>query len=263
MPPRATPSRAPQKSLGAKLHVCSDSERTSLNIGLRVVSHESGLKLECGHRPLILLGRVGVPHDPPNTRPHREGCDSGTGFVQDLQRLQSGHSGKVHWRPMRLDTRLRSARARGPLTSGGQAEKRQCFSRQSPARETKGNASDGAKRQRGHGHFKQTTTPTGTETRRQGVTDKVWKGRGWRREGVERGGRSREGGGGGREVEKRTVVEGGAQAQLFSLGKRAVKRTRRPQSNGSRTRRLKSAASASHAPLRQNLQLPLHAAAAG
>ena len=126
--PRATPSRAVQKSLGAKL---------------RVVPHEPGLKLVCGHRPLILLGRVGVPHDP-----HREGCNSSTAFVHGLHRLQSGRSRKAHWRPTRLDT-LRSARARGTLTSGGQAEKRQCFSRQSPARETKGNALDGAKRQRG------------------------------------------------------------------------------------------------------------------
>ena len=138
--PRAKPSRAFQKSLGAKLHVCCASGRTSLNIGLRVVPHEPRLKLVCGHRPLILLGRVGVPHDSPTTRPHR--------------RLQLSFKAcrccrvKAHWRPTRLDTRLRSARARGTLTSGGQAEKRQCFSRQSPARETKGNAPDGAKRGR-------------------------------------------------------------------------------------------------------------------
>ena len=60
--------------------------------------------------------------------------------------------------------------------------------------ETKGNAHDGAKRKLGHGHFMQTTTRTGPETRRQGVTlgaekrrqgvtEKVWKGRGWRSEG--------------------------------------------------------------------------------
>ena len=102
---------------------------------LRVVPHEPTLKLVCGHRPLIPLGRVGVPHDSPTTRPHREGCNSGTAFVQSLQRLQSGHSGKAHGRPTRLDTRLRSAGARGTLTSG----KRQCFSHWSPARETKGN----------------------------------------------------------------------------------------------------------------------------
>ena len=119
---------------------------------LRVVPHEPGLKLVCGHRLLILLGLVGVPHDSPTTRPHREGCKSGTAFVQGLQRLQSGHSGKAHWRPTQLDTRLRSARARGTLTSGGQAEKRQCFSRPSPGRETKGNAPDGAKRQRNGRH---------------------------------------------------------------------------------------------------------------
>ena len=43
----------------------------------------------------------------------------------------------------------------------------------SPGRETKGNAPDGAKRQRGHGHFMHTTTRTGPETRRQGVT--LWR----------------------------------------------------------------------------------------
>ena len=106
--------------------VCA-SGRTSLNISLRVVPHEPGLKLVCGHRPLILLGRVGVPHESPTTRPHREGCNSGTVFVQGLQRLQSSHSGKAHWRLTRLDNRLRSATARGTLTSGGQAEMRQCF----------------------------------------------------------------------------------------------------------------------------------------
>ena len=74
----------------------------------------------------------------------------------------------------------------------------------------------------------------GAEKRRQGVTEKVWKGRGWRREG-----------------EKRTMVEESAQAQLFLLGRRAVKRSPRPRSHGSRSRRLKSAASASHA-MRQN-----------
>ena len=110
--------------------------------------HDPGLKLVCGHRPLILHGRAGVPHDSPTTRPHREGCNSGTAFVQGLQKLQSGQSGKAYWRPTRLDTRLRSARARGSLKSGGQAEKRQSFSRQSPARETEGNAPDGAKRKR-------------------------------------------------------------------------------------------------------------------
>ena len=135
----------------------------------------------------------------PPHRPHREGCNSGIVVVQGLQRLQSGHSGKAHWRPTRLDTRLISARVCGSLTSGGQAEKRRCFPRRSPARETKGNAPDGAKRQRGHGHFMQTTT---------------------RREG-----------------EKRTMVEGGAQAQLFVHGKRAVNRSRRPRSHGSRSRR--------------------------
>ena len=103
---------------------------------LRVVPHEPDLKLVCGHRPLISLGRVGVLRDSPTTRPHREGCNSGTVFVQGLQRLQSGHSGKAHWRPTRLDTRLRSARVRGSLTSGGQAEKRPCVPRQSAARET-------------------------------------------------------------------------------------------------------------------------------
>ena len=51
----------------------------------------------------------------------------------------------------------------------------------------------------------------GAEKRRQGVTEKVWKGRGWRREG---GVRRKEEGGRRREGEKRTVVEGGAQAQL-------------------------------------------------
>ena len=156
-----------------------------MNIGLRVVHHEPGLKLVCGHRPLILLGRVGVPHDSPTKRPHREGCSSGTAFVQGLQRLQNGHSGKAYWRPTRLDTMLRSARARGTLPSGGQAEKRQCFSLWSPARATKGNAPDGAKRQRRHRHVMQTTTPT-AEKRRPGVTEKVWKERGWRREGVRR-----------------------------------------------------------------------------
>ena len=167
--PRTAPSRAFHKSLGAKLHVCCASGRTSLDIGLRVVLHEPGLKLVCGHRQLILLGRVGVRHDSPTTRPHREGCNSGTAFVQGSQKLQSGHSGEAHWRTSRLDARLRSARARGTLTSGGQAEKRRCFSRRSPARETKGNAPDGAKRQRRHGLFAQTTTPTGPESRRQGV----------------------------------------------------------------------------------------------
>ena len=140
--PRATPSRAFQKSLGAKLPVCCASGRTSLNIGLRV-PYEPGLKLVCGHRTLIHLGRVSVPHDSATTRPHRESCNSGTAFVQGLQRLQSGHSG--HLVEKRQST----------VTSVGQAEKRQCFSRQSPARETKGNAPDGAKRQRGHGHFMQ------------------------------------------------------------------------------------------------------------
>ena len=107
-------------SLGVKLHVCCASGRTSLNIGLRVFPHEPGLKPVCGHRRLILLGRAGAPHDSPTTRPHRKGCNSGTAFVQGLQRLQSGHSGKAHWRPTRLDIGLRSARARGTLTSGGQ-----------------------------------------------------------------------------------------------------------------------------------------------
>ena len=59
---------------------------------LRVVPHEPNLKLVCGHRPLILLGRVGVPQDFSTTRPHPEGCKSGTAFVQGLQRLQSGHA---------------------------------------------------------------------------------------------------------------------------------------------------------------------------
>ena len=45
----------------------------------------------------------------------------------------------------------------------------------------------------------------GAEKRRQGVTEKVWKGRGWRREG---GVRRKEEGGRRREGEKRTVVEG-------------------------------------------------------
>ena len=75
---------------------------------LRVAPHEPGLKLVCGHRPLIPLGRIGAPHDSPTTRPHREGCNSGTAFVQGLQRLQSGHSGKAHWRPTGLEIRLRS-----------------------------------------------------------------------------------------------------------------------------------------------------------
>ena len=65
-----------------------------------------------------------------------------------------------------------------------------------------------------------------------------------------------------REEEKRTVVEGGAQAQLFLLGKRAVKRSRRPRSHGSRSRRLKSAASASHS-VRQNLWSLLQASGVG
>ena len=103
---------------------------------------------------------------------------------------------------MILDTRLRSAGARGTLTSGGQAEKRQCFPRRSPARETKGNAPDGAKRQRGHGHFMQTTTRTGPETRRQGVT--LWRRetearchrKGLERKRVEEGGWSEEEGAG-------------------------------------------------------------------
>ena len=124
--PRATPSGAFHKSLDAKLHVCCES-------GRRGVPHEPGLKLVCGHRPLILLGRVGAPHDSATTRPHREGCNSGTAFIRGSQRLKSGDSGKAHQRPTRLDTRLRSARARGTLTSGGKADKRQCFSRQSPA----------------------------------------------------------------------------------------------------------------------------------
>ena len=70
------------QSLGAKLHVRCASGKTPLNIGLRVVPHEPGLKLVCGHRPLIILGREGVPHDAPTTRPHREGCNSGTAFLQ-------------------------------------------------------------------------------------------------------------------------------------------------------------------------------------
>ena len=56
------------------------------------------------------------------------------------RRLQLGHcfcSRLAEVAETRLDTRLRSARARGTLTGCGQAEKRQCFSRQSPARETK------------------------------------------------------------------------------------------------------------------------------
>ena len=147
--------------------MCCARGRTSLNIGLRVVLHDPGLKSVCGHRPLILLGRVGVPHDPPTTRPQREGCNSGTALVKGLQRLQSGHSGKAHWRPTRLDTKLRSARARGTLTSGGQAEKRQCFSRPNPARETEGNAPDAAKRQWRHGHFMQTRSYGVTHWRRE------------------------------------------------------------------------------------------------
>ena len=41
--------------------------------------------------------------------------------------------------------------------------------------------------------------------------------------------------------------------EIYFIGKRAVKRSRRPPSHGSRSRRLKSAASASHA-VRQNLR---------
>ena len=51
-------------------------------------------------------------------------------------------------------------------------------------------------------------------------------------------------------------------AEFILLGKRAVKRSRRPRSHGSRSRRLKSAASASHA-VGQNLRSLLQAAAAG
>ena len=47
-------------SLGAKLHVCCATGTTSLNIGPRVVPHEPGLKLVCGHRPLILFLDVQV-----------------------------------------------------------------------------------------------------------------------------------------------------------------------------------------------------------
>ena len=47
--------------------------------------------------------------------------------------------------------------------------------------------------------------------------------------------------------------------ETFVVGKRAVKRSRRPRSHGSRSRRLKSAASASHA-VRQK---PLVIAASG
>ena len=151
-------------------HLRAHSRRVFVRCRLCAVSAETTQAQTCVRSPPveILLGRVGVPHDSPTTRLHREGCNSGTAFVQGLQRLQSGHSGKAHWRPTRLDTRLGSARARGTLTNGGQAEKRQCFSRQSPARETEGNAIDGAKRHRGHGHSMQTTTPTGPEARRQG-----------------------------------------------------------------------------------------------
>ena len=60
-----------------------------------------------------------------STDPHREVCNSSTASVQDVQRLQSGHSGKALWRLTRLDTRLRSAGAGATLTSGGQAEKLQ------------------------------------------------------------------------------------------------------------------------------------------
>ena len=192
----------------------------------------------------------------------REGCNSGTAFVQGLQRLQSGHSGKAHWRPTWLDTRLRSARACGALTSGGQTEKRHCFSRQCPARETKGNAPDRAKRQRGHGHFMKTTTPDfprDTEARCRALAHRngLERKRVEEREGVEEGGSSE-----GREKDKGSGGGWGAQTQLFLLRKGAVKRSHRPRSHGSRSRWLKSAVSASHA-LRQNLRLLLQAAAAG
>ena len=48
----------------------------------------------CVRSPPVDPSCVGVPHDSPTTRPHREGCNSGTAFVQGLKRLQSGHSGK-------------------------------------------------------------------------------------------------------------------------------------------------------------------------
>ena len=135
---------------GEENHCSKFCAHSAILSAWRQEQHDPGLKLVCGHRPLMLLGRVGVPHDSPTTRPRREGYNSGTAFVHDLQRLQRGHSGKAHWRPTRLDTELRSARARGTPTSGGQAEK-QCFLRQGPARETEGSALDGAKRQRRHG----------------------------------------------------------------------------------------------------------------
>ena len=49
---------------------------------------------------------------------------------------------------------------------------------------------------------------------------------------------------------------------IYFIGKRALKRSRRPRSHGSRSRRLKSAASASHA-VGQNHRSLLQAAAAG
>ena len=142
--------------------------------------------------------------------------------------MQSGHSGKAHWRPTRLDTRLRSAGARGTLTSGDQAEKRRCFSRRSPARETKGNAADGAKRQRGHGHFMQTTTRSGPETLGQGVmfwrreTEARCHRKGLARKRVEEGGLSEEEGGW-REEEGRREKDSGcwwcARANFFTWQK--------------------------------------------
>ena len=58
--------------------------------------------------------------------------------------------------------------------------------------------------------------------------EKVWKGRGWR---AEDGVRRKEEGG-----------WGGVASLTYFIGKRAVKRSRRPRSHGSRSRRLKSAA---------------------
>ena len=92
---RAHSRRAPVRSCIE----CRASGRTSLNIGLRVVPNDPGLKLVFGHRPLILVGRVGAPHISPNT--HHKGCNSGTVFVQGLQRLHSGHSRRAPWRPTR------------------------------------------------------------------------------------------------------------------------------------------------------------------
>ena len=74
--------------------------------------------------------------------------------------------------------------------------------------------------------------------------------------------RRKEDGGRRREGEKRTVVVGSAQGQFFLLGKRAVTRSHRPRWHGSRSRRLQSAAGASHAVSQKDRSL-LQAAAGG